>query len=109
LNRFRRIIVLGAGKASAKMAQALERVLGDRISDGFISVKTEHTEPLMKIRVHEAGHPVPDVSSIEAANEIMKMASKADSETSLRNQRGTLSNSACASDINKFNTVGCDW
>ncbi|TVR89524.1 MAG: DUF4147 domain-containing protein, partial [Spirochaetaceae bacterium] len=45
LTNFRRIVVLGAGKATAKMARAVESVLGDRIAEGVISVKYGHTAP----------------------------------------------------------------
>ena len=60
LSRFNNIIVIGAGKATASMAQAVEEVIGDKISDGLIVVKYEHTSPLKKIRQIEAGHPLPD-------------------------------------------------
>lgn len=81
LGAFRRILVLGAGKATAKMAKALEQILGDRISDGFISVKTGHTEPLEIIRINEAGHPVPDESSVRSAREMERLAAEADETT----------------------------
>ncbi len=60
LDSYSRVIVLGAGKASARMATALEVILGERISGGLISVKYGHGAPLKRIEVVEAGHPVPD-------------------------------------------------
>lgn len=68
-----RIIVIGAGKASAPMAQAVEALLGERIDRGCVVVKYGHTAPLARIRLYEAGHPVPDAAgelgaqAIEAA------------------------------------------
>ena len=54
-----RIFVVGAGKAVAPMAKALEDLLGDRIADGVLVVKDGHGLPLKKIRVWEASHPCP--------------------------------------------------
>lgn len=62
-----RIFVTGMGKASAKMAAGLERALGDRISGGLVAVKEGHVEPLERVRLVEAGHPVPDGRSLAAA------------------------------------------
>src|SRR5438874_1465172 len=42
LRGLRRILVVGAGKASAGMAVALEDILGDRISDGLVITKRGH-------------------------------------------------------------------
>src|SRR5207244_12942745 len=55
-----RVVVLGCGKASGAMARAAEDVLGDRITEGFVVVKDGYTAPLRRIRLAEAGHPVPD-------------------------------------------------
>src|SRR5436305_921009 len=59
LARYRDIYVLGAGKAGASMALAAERVLGRRITAGFINVKDGHTVKLRRIELHECGQPVP--------------------------------------------------
>jgi hydroxypyruvate reductase len=74
LERFDRVLVAGAGKASMKMAKALEEVLGDRIESGCVSVKVDPGAPLRRIRTTRAGHPVPNESSVQAADEIMRMA-----------------------------------
>jgi len=71
LEDFRRIIVTGAGKGTAPMAKALEEILGDRLSAGWIIVKYGHGLPLKKIRVMEAGHPMPDQAGLEAASFIL--------------------------------------
>jgi len=81
LNKFNSLIVLGAGKATAKMALALEVLLGSRITKGLISVKKGHTENLKKVKVIEAGHPVPDESSVKAAREIADLCRKGDEKT----------------------------
>jgi glycerate 2-kinase len=72
-----RILVVGAGKAGAPMARALEDLLGDRISDGVIVVKEGHSLPLQYVRIHEAGHPVPDERGIRGAEDILSLVSTA--------------------------------
>jgi hydroxypyruvate reductase len=72
LNGFKRILVTGSGKGTAPMAKALEQALGDLITEGWIIVKYGHGLPLKKIRVMEAGHPVPDTAGLEAARFIME-------------------------------------
>lgn len=81
LSRYDRILVLGAGKASARMARALETVLGDRIDRGVVAVKYGHTEKLERIRLVEAGHPVPDENSLRAAEEAAALAEEAGEKT----------------------------
>lgn len=68
-----RILVVGAGKATAAMAKAVEEILGDRVDDGLICVKYGHTAPLTRVRVKEAGHPLPDRNGADAAREMMEL------------------------------------
>lgn len=77
LSRFRRLFVLGAGKASARMALGLERVLGDRIADGVVAVKDGYREGLSRVRLLTAGHPVPDERSVAAARAVLALAGQA--------------------------------
>ncbi len=72
-----RILVVGAGKAGAPMARALEDLLGDRLTDGVIVVKEGHGLPLAHVRIHEAGHPVPDARGIKGAEEILTLVKDA--------------------------------
>jgi len=60
LSVYRRILVVGTGKASPQMGVALEDILGDRISDGSMNTKYDHALPLKHIDIVECGHPVPD-------------------------------------------------
>jgi len=62
-----RVIVIGAGKASAPMAQAVEAQLGQRISGGVVVVKYGHGAPLTRISLMEAAHPVPDAAGERGA------------------------------------------
>jgi hydroxypyruvate reductase len=68
-----RIFVVGAGKGSAPMAQALEDLLGDRIAAGLVCVKDGHGAPTKRIEIREAAHPVPDQRGTEAAGRILEM------------------------------------
>jgi len=68
-----RIFVVGAGKAVAPMAKALEDLLGNRIDDGVLVVKDGHGLPLKKIRVCEASHPVPDERGVTGTLEILRL------------------------------------
>ena len=62
-----RVRVYGCGKASGAMALAAESVLEDRITDGLVVVKDGYTAPTRRIRLAEAGHPVPDARGEAAA------------------------------------------
>ena len=76
LEDFGGIWAIGAGKASAAMAQAVEEVLGDRISGGLVIVKYDHLAPLRKIRLLEAGHPTPDENGWRGAQELVRLVEK---------------------------------
>jgi hydroxypyruvate reductase len=71
------IYVVGAGKAVAPMARAVEGMLGDRIGSGVVCTKYGHGEPLNRIRLLEASHPVPDENGSRAAREILTLLSEA--------------------------------
>lgn len=81
LGAFQRVLVLGAGKAAAPMAEALERLLGRRISEGLIVVKDGYGRPLARVRCLEAGHPVPDSRGEAAAAELEALAGSCDERT----------------------------
>ena len=68
---YERVFVVGAGKAGAPMAGAMEQVLGDRLTAGNVTVKYGHTAPLRTVRIEEAGHPIPDESGIRGAERIL--------------------------------------
>jgi len=77
LSRFNDLFVIGAGKASAPMAAALEELLGGRIKTGIINVKYGHTTDLDRIRLIEAGHPVPDQNGETGSRGILDLAGEA--------------------------------
>jgi hydroxypyruvate reductase len=59
------------------MAQALEKVLGDWITGGLVLVKYGHAVPVSKVRILEAGHPIPDRTGISGAKEIVSLVGQA--------------------------------
>ncbi|MEC4891125.1 MAG: glycerate kinase [Nitrospira sp.] len=72
LRSFDRVVVVGAGKAAARMVQALERVVGPRLEGGLVVVKKGHRVPTRRVTVMEAGHPIPDRAGLKAAVELRK-------------------------------------
>ena len=76
LRRYERMVVVGAGKATASMARAVEQRLGSRLQGGFVVVKHGHVVPTRRIVVAEAGHPVPDRSGQRAAARLCAMAAE---------------------------------
>ena len=57
---FTKILVIGGGKASARMGKAIEDILCDYISAGWINTKYGHSITLNRVHIHECGHPLPD-------------------------------------------------
>jgi hydroxypyruvate reductase len=73
LSRIHNIFITGCGKAAARMALAIEDLLGDRVAGGVVVVKYGYGLPLQKIKVVEAGHPIPDEAGIDGASQIVEL------------------------------------
>ncbi len=70
-----RTIVVGAGKAAASMAVAVEQHWPkDSALEGLVITRYQHGLPTERIKVVEAGHPVPDASGERAALQILQLA-----------------------------------
>ena len=67
-----RTIVIGAGKASAAMAQAFERAWKKPV-EGLVVTRYGYGVPTKHIEIEEAAHPVPDAAGREAAQRIFKL------------------------------------
>lgn len=80
---YRELLLIGFGKAAPAMARALSEELGDLVGAGIILTKYGHaTAPLpARIRVFEAGHPVPDRNGLQATQEILRAVEAADAAT----------------------------
>ena len=74
LSAFKNIYVIGAGKAIAYVALALEEILGDRLNGGLVIVKHGHGTDLKKVKVMEAGHPIPDENGLRGAQALIDLA-----------------------------------
>ena len=71
-----RTIVLGAGKASAAMAKAVEDHWPGPL-EGVVVTRTGHGVPCRRIEIVEASHPVPDARGRDAAVRILALAKTA--------------------------------
>lgn len=72
-----KLYLVGAGKASAAMAEAAEALLGDRIDDGLVVTKYGHGVTLNRCRLMESGHPVPDEKGVRAAQALLDLVAGA--------------------------------
>ena len=76
---FRRVVVIGAGKASAPMAAAVEEVVGDRLPiEGSVTVRYGNSAPTRHVRIREGGHPVPDSACAEGTQAIVELMEDVD-------------------------------
>ena len=74
-----RIFVAAAGKAAASMALAVEKNFSSEV-EGIAITRYGHGLPTRKIRVIEAGHPIPDEAGESAARQILEQVQKLKSE-----------------------------
>src|SRR5260221_1564498 len=78
-----RVICLAAGKGAAAMAAAAERHYLDALEfdpaklSGIATTRHGHGVPTRRIRVVEAGHPVPDEAGLKAADDTLRLATEA--------------------------------
>jgi glycerate 2-kinase len=75
LSRFRRILVVGGGKAAASMAVSLERLLGTKISEGCVNILrgTMPRNGINRIELNEASHPIPDDFGLKGARRMLEI------------------------------------
>jgi glycerate 2-kinase len=69
-----RTIVIGAGKASAAMARALEQRWAGALS-GLVVTRYGYEVPCERIEIVQASHPVPDVAGLKAAQSMLELVS----------------------------------
>jgi glycerate 2-kinase len=77
LGKFKSVYVVGGGKASGSMAEALEKVLGRRITAGFVNVLHGETNKTSIIKLHGANHPVPDEAGVEGTRKMLDLVEAA--------------------------------
>ncbi|CAN7577722.1 glycerate kinase [Aquipseudomonas alcaligenes] len=73
-DRSGRVIVIGAGKAAAAMAEVIEQEWQGEIS-GLVVTRYGHGANCRRIEVVEAAHPVPDAAGLETAQRVLKLVS----------------------------------
>ena len=75
LEQFERIFVIGGGKASAYMAEEVEKILGKRITDGVVNYPDylKKVPKLKRIKLNQASHPVPDESGEQGVRKMFKL------------------------------------
>ena len=73
-------LVVGAGKASASMASALESYAKANWPqtkiNGVVLTRYGHSSPTSHIKIVEAGHPVPDQAGMDGAKEVLALANE---------------------------------
>ena len=68
-----RLIVIGAGKASARMAETLEKHYGP--CEGLVITRYGYERPTKGIEIASAAHPVPDQAAIDATRRLLDLVS----------------------------------
>lgn len=69
-----KLLLVAIGKAAWQMSHAACAILGDKIDDGVVITKYGHSKgELPRVRIFEAGHPVPDANSFAATEEAIKL------------------------------------
>jgi glycerate 2-kinase len=66
-----RLIVIGAGKASARMAEAVEAIWGP--CEGLVITRYGYARPCQGIEIVEAAHPVPDQVGVDATQRMLSL------------------------------------
>jgi glycerate 2-kinase len=76
-----KLLLVAIGKAAWSMAKAASDILGQRIDDGVVITKYDHSKgELPNIRIYEAGHPIPDDNSFTATEQAIQLVSGLSSE-----------------------------
>jgi hydroxypyruvate reductase len=73
IDDYKRIFLVGGGKATAPMARAMEELLGGRITGGLIVVKYGFTDKLNQTETVEADHPLPDQNGVSGTKKILEL------------------------------------
>lgn len=70
------IFIIGFGKASPTMAQAVEKILGPRLKSGYIIAPPGSSANLKRTEMAIGSHPIPDERSIEATNGLISFVNR---------------------------------
>jgi glycerate 2-kinase len=75
LRNFNRVVLLGIGKASVAMSNALAMILAERLSAGLVISKYASQDQIPLLTYIVGGHPVPDEQSLEAGKKTLELLS----------------------------------
>lgn len=71
-----KLLLVAIGKAAWSMAKAASDILGERVDDGVVITKYDHSKgDIPNIRIYEAGHPIPDDNSFAATEQAIQLVS----------------------------------
>ncbi len=73
-----RVVVVGAGKASARMAEAVEKAWGP--CEGLVITRYGYARPCEGIEIVEAGHPTPDEAGLRGTERILDLLETLDED-----------------------------
>lgn len=73
LEDFESVYAVAIGKAAPSMAEAVEEVLGDRLTGGLVVSNSQPENPFNKLGFYLSSHPVPDERSLSAAKEVVSI------------------------------------
>ncbi len=77
LDEHESIYVIAFGKAASSMAEAVEEILGDRLTGGLVVSNTQPENPYNKLGFYLSSHPIPDERSVNAAKEVVSILENA--------------------------------
>lgn len=77
LSDYSHVYVVGGGKASGAMAEALEEIMGSYITEGVVNVPHGSQHRVNSITLNQASHPVPDEAGVRGTKRILDIAEKA--------------------------------
>ena len=76
LDRVERVGIVAVGKAAPAMAEAVPEPIREKMSFGIIVTKNGYRRDVDGFESREAGHPIPDRSSVRAADEVVELVSE---------------------------------
>jgi glycerate 2-kinase len=80
LKKLRNVYVVGGGKAGGSMTEAIEEVLGKRVTDGIVNVPYEDSHETSVIKLNSSGHPVPDEAGVAGTRAMLAIAERAEKD-----------------------------
>lgn len=80
LKSINRVLLVGAGKAGQPMTYAVQKILGNRLDNGYVIVKEGYAnkkDVSDQVEIIEAGHPIPDTRGVKGTEKIIQLLENA--------------------------------